>query len=150
MPKPAIRHKTFRYNTGVRWTGDRNGVLSSTGKPGILVSSPPEFKGTSGRWTPEDFLVAAVELCAMTTFMAFSQKKGIEIRSYASSAEGIMEFSDGGYRLMKIRLLPVIEAAAPATAAEVERILADAHRSCIITNSIVGDVVLDPVITVTL
>ena len=67
---PRARHKSFTYRTDLAWTSGRSGLLSAEGKPDLQVSSPPEFKGEPGRWTPEDLFVSAVNVCTMTTFAA--------------------------------------------------------------------------------
>ena len=66
-------NKTFRYETGLVWQWGRRAVVSAAGKPSIEVSSPPEFKGDPGMWTPEDLLVAAVNACVLQTFLAYAK-----------------------------------------------------------------------------
>lgn len=73
--EPKKTFKIFHYNTQLRWSGERRGDLSSEGKPGLEIAAPPEFKGHPGLWTPEDLFVAAVEICTMTTFLAFASHK---------------------------------------------------------------------------
>ncbi len=142
--EPAARYKTFRYRTRIEWHGGRAGDLASEGKPVFRVASPPEFKGEAGVWTPEDLLVAAVNACMMTTFAAFSQRLGLPIRSYACDAEGVLEFAEGSYRFTGVTLRPKIVVSDPSALKQVEKALADAHGSCIISNSIRAKVVLEP------
>jgi peroxiredoxin-like protein len=142
--EPAARYKTFRYRTAMEWRGGRAGDVASEGKPTFRVASPPEFKGEAGVWTPEDLLVAAVNACTMTTFAAFSQRLGLPVRSYACDAEGVLEFTEGSYRFTGVTLRPRIVVSDPAALKQVEKALADAHRSCIISNSILAKVVLEP------
>lgn len=144
--QPKSKHKTFAYTTGVRWTGDRNGLLTSEGKPDIAVSSPPEFKGLAGQWTPEDLLVASVEICTMTTFIAFSLHKKLPLVSYASAATGSMEFSDGRYRFTSVTLRPTIVVGTGEALALAASVLEEAHQSCFIANSICGRVIIEPTI----
>jgi organic hydroperoxide reductase OsmC/OhrA len=140
---PKIRHKTFLYRTSVTWLGDRAGLNGSEGKDSFRVASPPEFKGEPGVWTPEDLFVAAVNTCTMTTFAAFAAKREVPIVSYESEAEGTLAFADGSYRFTKVVVRPRIVAAAPATRELVEAIVHDAHRGCLISNSISGEVVVE-------
>ncbi|HXG01078.1 MAG TPA: OsmC family protein [Bacteroidota bacterium] len=145
--QPNVRYKSFRYQTGLRWLGNKAGELSSADKPSFRVASPPEFKGEAGVWTPEDLFVAAVDICTMTTFMAFAQRLQLPIVSYSSSAEGILEFVDGGYRFTKVVLRPRIVVSTPEAIEQVRRTLHDAHESCLIANSIRADVVVEPTVT---
>lgn len=145
---PRVRRKTFHYVTSVFWLGNRAGLNRSEGKQAFRVASPPEFKGEPGVWTPEDLFVAAVNTCTMTTFAAFSSKKEVPILVYESTAEGTLEFADGGYRFTKIVVRPRIVASPPATREMIEAILHDAHKGCLISNSIKADVVIEAEISI--
>jgi len=93
---PRIRPKSFTYHTNVGEVQGRTATLSSEGKPPLWVSSPPEFKGEAGHWTPEDFFVASIEVCLMLTFAGLSEKRGLKFASYESSAEGLLGVIAGG------------------------------------------------------
>jgi organic hydroperoxide reductase OsmC/OhrA len=147
-PKPAMKHKTFSYHTALSWTDKRKGILSSAAKPSIVVSSPPEFKGEPGMWTPEDLFVAAVESCTMTTFLAFARKLELDVVSYESRSEGVLEFVDGGYRFTKVILRPIVRVRSIDARDRVVQSLHDAHHSCLIANSIRSEVTLEPVVEI--
>jgi len=147
-PVPKLKHKSFSYKTELTWEDKKRGVLTSHDKPIVVVSSPPEFKGEPGMWTPEDLLVAAVESCTMTTFMAFAQRLQLGIFSYDSHAEGILEFADGGYRFTKIILRPTVRVESADVVEQVRQTLRDAHKNCLISNSIRAEVILEPSIEV--
>jgi len=146
---PRVRHKTFHYATSVFWLGNRAGLNRADGKQAFRVASPPEFKGEPGVWTPEDLFVAAVNTCTMTTFIAFATKREVPLVVYESAAEGTLEFADGGYRFTKIVVRPRVVAAAPATRELIETILHDAHKGCLISNSITAEVVIEAEIEIT-
>ncbi len=76
--KVKIKSKQFVYETRLKWKGSREGLLTSEGKPSIEISTPPEFKGQPGVWTPETLLVASVHTCVMTTFLYYAEKKRFE------------------------------------------------------------------------
>jgi organic hydroperoxide reductase OsmC/OhrA len=146
--EPIKKFKSFTYHTGVEWKSDRQGFLRSEGKPQIDVSSPPEFKGIPGVWTPEDMLVASVEMCQMTTFLAFGLRKGIPLKFYKSSAEGLLENVDGKYRFTKIIIKPIIVVETSWTKEQVKEIVHVAHDNCLIGNSISAEVIVEPTIIV--
>ncbi|KAB2878234.1 OsmC family peroxiredoxin [bacterium] len=137
------KYKTFTYHTNLRWLENRAGLLNSEGKPDFRIASPPEFKGETGVWTPEDLFVAAVETCTMTTFLAFAQRLQIPLVSYKSSAEGFLEFADGGYRFTKIILRPNIVVENESSVSQARKTIEDAHHSCLIANSIKSEVVIE-------
>ena len=142
--RPKMKYKTFTYHTQLGWVGDRAGTLRSDGKPEFRVASPPEFKGEEGVWTPEDLFVAAVDSCTMTTFMAFAQRQELPIVSYTSETEGVLEFVDGGYEFTKVTLRPKILVATDEAVEQAEKTLHDAHKKCLVANSVRSTVVVEP------
>jgi hypothetical protein len=71
------------------------GTLSASGKPNIVVGSPPEFKGEPDIWAPEELLVGSVNTCMMLTFLSLAQAKGLTPVEYESAAEGLLEIIEG-------------------------------------------------------
>ena len=141
---PRVHHKTFAYQTSLEWIGARAGVAASPDKVPVRVSAPPEFKGEAGVWTPEDLFLAAAETCLMTTFLALTGRAAIRVSSYTSQADGTLEFIDGGYRMTRIVLRPVIAVADADEIPRAQEALARAHETCIISNSMRTDVAVEP------
>ena len=149
MPSPEqskVRHKSFTYTTGLTWTEGRIGTMTSHGKPAIRISSPQEFKGSAGYWTPEDMFVAAVEMCQMLTFIGIAQKQSVPFVAYHSSAKGTLEFIDGQYRFTHVVITPTVVIEDPTTEAAVRAVLREAHKRCLIANSITAVVEVNPTI----
>jgi len=147
--QPKVKHKSFTYHTGLKWEkGTRAGMLSSDGKPAFRVASPPEFKGEEGVWSPEDLLVAAVEACTLTTFVAFALRLNLPVVSYRSSAEGLLEFQEGNYRFTRIFLRPEIVVETAGAVDQTTKTIHDAHEKCLIANSIRAEIIVEPIIKV--
>ena len=128
--------KSFRYHTLGVWKQGRRIKVSVEGKPELEISSPPEFKGERGIWTPEDLFVTALNGCIMETFLAFAEQKGLELAAYESSAEALLDFKDGKYRFTEITVRPQV---AVKTQEDIERarpIMGNAHANCFVSNSI--------------
>ena len=93
------REMEMDYNYRVRgsWEVRRNGVVSAEGitEPNITFSAPVEFKGESGHWTPEHFLVVAVVSCFIVTFSAMAESSRLNFLSLDVSAEGQLRKVDG-------------------------------------------------------
>lgn len=142
--KPKRRYKSFTYHTGLNWVENRAAMLSSEEKPTFRVASPPEFKGEAGVWTPEDLFVAAVDSCTFTTFMAFALHRKLPLVSYESRAEGLLEFAEGQYQFTRVELRPKIQVAFPEAIETAREILEDAHKGCLVANSIKTKVVIVP------
>lgn len=146
--EPKKSYKVFRYQTDTFWKSGRRAVISAPGKPDVEVSSPPEFKGEAGFWTPEELFVSSVNLCTLLTFAAFAQNKGLEFVSYESAAEGVLENVEGKYRFTEIILHPHIVIKLEADIERVRKILDDAHKACLVSNSITSAVKIFPDIRV--
>ncbi|HEX7573281.1 MAG TPA: OsmC family protein [Bacteroidota bacterium] len=142
LTKP--KHKVYTYKTSTSWTEGKSGTLSAEGKPMLKITSPPEFRGEPGMWTPEDMFVGAVEVCHMATFLAFAARKQIPITSYKSHANGVLEFVDGDYRFTRIVIFPTIVVASSTSETDVHSTLREAQRHCLVTNSIASIVEVNP------
>lgn len=138
------KHRAFTYKTATEWTDGTSGTLSAEGRPSLRISSPPEFRGEAGMWTPEDMFVASVEICHMSTFLSFARRKDLQILSYKSHANGILEYIDGDYRFTRIVIFPTIVVASATPEAEVHATLRDTQKHCLVANSIASIVEVNP------
>ncbi len=145
---PIIKRKSFTYETELQWLENRACRLESGNKESLRVTSPPEFQGEEGEWTPEDLFVGAINACTMSTFLAYANKKQLDVLSYKSKAEGILEFSDGHYRFTQVKLQPFILVESDEAAAMTEQLIHQAHDNCFVSNSITTKVILEPEIKV--
>jgi organic hydroperoxide reductase OsmC/OhrA len=143
---PKVKYKSFTYRTQLKRIENRTGTLDSEGKPSIRFSSPPEFKGEAGVWTPEDLFVSAIDACTMTTFVALAEREKIPIVSYQSTAEGLLEFVDGRYRITRVIVRPDVVVGSSDAVSPTRDLFKKAHEHCIVTNSIHTAVVVEPVI----
>jgi peroxiredoxin-like protein len=131
-----VRGKVYTYRTAVKWSGQKTGVASSPGKPDLQVATPPEFKGHEGIWSPEDLFVASVNVCVMTTFLAFAERAGLSFTGYESEAEGRLELVDGKFQVTSVTLRPKVTLKTGEDAGKAKEILAKAEAHCLISNSI--------------
>jgi len=61
------------------WNSQRKGVVSADKiEPKIAFSASPEFRGESGLWTPEHFLLAAVASCFVVTIYATAERSQMD------------------------------------------------------------------------
>jgi len=142
--EPKKAYKSFGYQTSVVWKTGRKGTARAEGKPDLDVSSPPDFKGDAGFWTPEDMFVSALNTCIMETFLAFAERKGLEVAGYESSAEALLEFKDGKYRFTEATVKPQVALKSPADVDRAREILETAHANCFVSNSITAAVTINP------
>lgn len=133
------------YNLSLEWTGDRKGILSSPEFPSTVeVVTPPEFdKGIAGYWSPEHLFTASVLSCFMTTFLAIAEYSKLEFVKFECKAVGILESVEGKFLMTEIILKPVVYIKNQEEIEKTERILHKSEKACLISNSIITNVVLD-------
>lgn len=140
----------YYYTTEVEWTGERHGDLSAPVLPGLKIDAPPEFKGHEGVWTPEHLLVASVNSCFMTTFLAIAENSKLEFVSFSAGAKGKLEkVADQGFVMTEITLCPKLVLKSARDAERASRILGKAEKNCLISNSIKAKTKLEPQIEFT-
>lgn len=143
-----VRSKVYTYHTTLKWNEQRKGTMSCAGKPDVQVATPPEFKGHEGIWSPEDLFVSSVEICTMTTFLAFAERAGLSFDSYDSEAEGRLEMVDGKLQFTTITVRPRITVRSESDQVKAKEIIEKAETMCLIANSIKAKVSVEPAISV--
>lgn len=141
-----VRSKIYTYRTGLKWTERKIGMLSSSGKPDLQVATPPEFKGHEGIWSPEDLFVASVNVCVMSTFLAFAERAGLAFTSYESDAEGRVELVDGKLQVTSVTLSPRVTVKSSGDVDKAKELLTKAESNCLISNSVKTHVTLHPTV----
>ena len=139
------------YPLTVGWTGNtldgtynRNATATNPGKPGLAVSSAPEFAGDPTRWNPEDLLGTALATCHMLTFLALCAKAKVQVLDYEDHAEAILDTVDKVTRITQVHLRPVIRVPRGTSMAKVVDLFEKAHKYCFVANSITCEAVMAP------
>jgi organic hydroperoxide reductase OsmC/OhrA len=140
--------KTHAYPVTVRWTAtngegtksyrsySRAHSIGGDGKPEILASSDPAFRGDASRYNPEELLVASLSSCHMLWYLHLCSVNTITVVEYRDDASGTMEETeDGSARFTRVTLRPAVTITSgdPAQALELHH---EAHRLCFIARSI--------------
>ena len=141
----------YHYEVKVNWDEDRKGSMSSPVlNTKIEVATPPEFpKGMPGIWSPEHLLVAAVNSCLMTTFLAIAENFKFDFIDFESNADGTLEKVDGKFMMSEVVLSPVLTIAPDADKEKALRILEKSEAACLISNSVKAKIVFKPQIKIT-
>jgi peroxiredoxin-like protein len=126
------------YRVKGSWQGGRNGLVSAEGivEPTITFSAPVEFKGESGCWTPEHFLVAAVVSCFVVTFSAMAESSKLDFLSLEVSAEGKLRKVDGKLGFAAVVMRPTLVIGANEDHERGNRLLEKAEQGCLIARSL--------------
>ncbi len=109
------------YNIELEWTGNRgtgtdayraysrDHIVSVEGKPPILGSSDPAFRGDAARYNPEDMFLASIASCHMLWFLHLASAAGIVVTAYRDSASGVMKTNpDGSGEFTSVTLSPSV------------------------------------------
>lgn len=136
----------FQYEVKVNWESDRKGILSSPVLDEIIeVATPPEFtKGMVGIWSPEHLLVASVNSCLMTTFLAIAENFKFDFIHFECNATGTLEKIEGKFMMTEIIVSPVITITPEADKEKALRILHKSEAACLIANSIKSKIIFKP------
>ena len=138
------------YQVQLNWTEGRKGYIQSDVlHKKIDVATPPEFpKGIEGIWSPEHLLVAAVNSCFMTTFLAVSENSKLDFSAFECNAVGTLEKVDGKFLISEITLTPHLTLAHDDKKEKALRVIEMSEKACLISNSIRSKVVLEPEIII--
>lgn len=134
------------YEVNLHWESDRKGLITSPAlHSDITVATPPEFpKGMPGIWSPEHLLVAAVNSCLMTTFLAIAENSKFEFISFTCNASGKLEKVDGRYMISEITLSPELTVKNNDDKEKAMKILEKSEKACLISNSIKSKIIFEP------
>lgn len=145
--------------TGARGTGTtgytaygRDHEVAFEGKPSILGSADPAFRGDPARHTPEELLVAALAQCHMLWFLHLASAAGVVVVGYTDSAQGRMRVEAAGHgQFTEVVLRPCVTLARaehadgrPVTDEDLAALHARAREHCFIARSVNFPVRHDP------
>lgn len=140
--------RDHHYSAHLVWTGAARGptsdytsysrdyVVRIAGKPDLVGSSDPLFRGDPARHNPEDWLVAALSACHMLTYLALCARTRIQVLAYEDEASGTMAIEGGGGHFTEVVLRPKVTLVAGSDAKAAEALHEEAHRHCFIAASV--------------
>lgn len=152
MPKEHL------YRVSNVWTGASQGTTSSyqsysreytatiEGKPPLVGSADPTFRGDRNLYNPEDLLVIALSACHMLSYLAICARSRIRVIYYSDEAVGRMAYRDGKMKFTEVLLHPQVII---QTGDDLQRAIAfhhQAHEECFIANSVAFPVLNEPIV----
>ncbi|MDD5454145.1 MAG: OsmC family protein [Candidatus Ratteibacteria bacterium] len=140
--------KKFIFKTTLIWAEDKRGRLSCPNKPQIEISTPPEFKGHGGHWSPEELFLCSINSCIMTTFIYFAEKLSLVFLSYKSEIEGEVTFEDGKLLFPSVTVRPVIEIKNGTDKEKAKQAIEKSEEYCLISSSVKSKIIVLPKIEV--
>ena len=148
------------FTGNVTWTGagsegtssytsyERDHEIVVDGKPVLLGSSDPAFRGKADRYNPEELFVAALSQCHMLWALHMAARAGVVVIGYEDRATGTMRVeSAGAGQFIEVTLHPRLTVLGDVTESVIDQIHADAHAHCFIARSVNFPVRLAPLAT---
>lgn len=114
-------------------------ILRSDDLSPLPTTTPPEFDGPGGWWSPETLLVAAVVDCYALTFRGISKKMRVPWTALEVECEGTLERPDGVTRFTRFDLYVHLALAPDADEAQARRALERSEETCLITRSMTAE-----------
>jgi organic hydroperoxide reductase OsmC/OhrA len=147
------------YGVRVEWTGNtgsgtsgyrdyrRDNLVTADAHPPIDGSADVPFRGTPGRWNPEQLLLAALSQCHMLSYFHVAVRHGIVVTGYIDDAVGQMRQEGDGGHFTSVTLRPAVTISAgdPETARAIH---SEAGALCFIASSVNFPVSHEPTIRV--
>lgn len=152
--------KTHTFTCTMTWTGNtgqgtsaytaytRSHVYSAPGKPDLPGSSDPAFRGDTGRYNPEELLVASLSGCHMLWYLHLCAEAGVVVTAYVDEPVGSMADAAKGRGFNQVILRPHVSLAKGSNVEKAQALHAAAHAKCNIANSVNFPVTCEPEITV--
>ncbi len=147
--------RMHRYESHLVWEGSTGAgyahysrahrVVTPPSRTELLLSADPAFRGDPALPNPELLLLAAASSCQLLSFLALAARAGLDVLAYDDEAEAFMP-EDEPVRIRQIVLRPQILVAAGTDLDELRSLVAQAHDTCYVANTLNAEVVLEPVI----
>ncbi len=138
-----MEHK-FIFSNTLKWNSEYRASMFFGDKASFEFATPPEFHGPEGFISPEELFVASAHACCLTTFIAMAKKADINLMSYESSAEGILEKVDGQLMFTTIAVRSRIKT--DSDKEKVKKIVKQVEQSALVINSMKTNVTIEAII----
>jgi formylmethanofuran dehydrogenase subunit E len=128
--------RVYEYRTETEWKDGKEGVLKAAQKHDVRIGCPPEFGGKPVYWSPEDLLVASVEICIMTTFLDLLGKTKCTISSFKSETVGRAQLVDRKFKFKTIEVKPVVIIYDSNEKDKIGKLLYKSAERCMVSNTL--------------
>ena len=136
------------YRTKAVWKGEHWGHLSCSNGAELDFSAPPALHGHEGVITPEDAVVGALNMCFQLMFLWAAERFELGLVSYECEAEGFVEeFIDQTSVFQRFVLRPRITVKG-SSERRVQQALKSAYKYSLVAQSLKGEVLVEPQISV--
>lgn len=113
--------KEHTYQIGLLWTGNKGSgtetytsyerahTLHAEGKPDLLGSADPLFRGDRAKWNPEELLLASLSSCHMLWYLHLCANHKIMVQTYEDTPQAQMRIEkNGAGQFINAELKPLV------------------------------------------
>jgi organic hydroperoxide reductase OsmC/OhrA len=146
MAELRLMTDQHRYHLDLQWRGDhtrtydtytREHHIRIAGKPDLIATADPMFRGDATLHNPEDLLLAALSGCHLLTYLALCARARINVTSYRDQASGTMLLTkDGGGHFTEVVLRPEVVVADGSMMEKAHFFHGEVHKYCFIARSV--------------
>jgi organic hydroperoxide reductase OsmC/OhrA len=161
MTETTGRKNAHDYKARLVWEGNlgdgtttytgygRKYRLKIDGKPDLVGSADPIFRGDANVYNPEDLFVAALSSCHLLSYLALCARSKINVVAYEDDASGtVLMRPDGGGRFESVTLRPSVTIAPGSDEKRALELHETAHDLCFIAASVSIPVLQEPKIKI--
>ena len=131
------RQKSYLFKNTVFKEGDESAKTVFSGPGELEVGPAPEFEGNPETLNPEEMFVATINNCLMTTFFYFVRKLNVEISSYYSEAQALLEKQKDGFRFTDVEVRAEVTLKQEELAEKVSELGDLVEKYCLVSRSVV-------------
>lgn len=122
--------------TELRHEGEKTVSLFES-RPPIDIAGLSKMSETSTTWSPPHLFVASVEACFLLTAFSIAEKMRIKIKSYSSTAEGVISSGDGNHHeISEITIRPVFHLEDEKDIPRLKTLAQKAEQYCLVGRSV--------------
>jgi organic hydroperoxide reductase OsmC/OhrA len=161
MAETTGGRKAHDYKAHLVWDGNlgtgttsyqgygRKYRLQIDGKPDIVGSADPMFRGDANAYNPEDLFIAALSSCHLLSYLALCARSKINVVAYEDNAIGTLLLTpNGGGIFESVTLRPVVTLAPGSDEKKAAELHEQAHDLCFIAASVKIPLLYEPRIRV--
>lgn len=136
------------YTVSAHYKSAGEMLVEGRDTPAIHCAAPPEFGGSGGEWSPETLLAAAVAGCFTLTFESLARASGLIWKTLDCEVDGELNKVERVLRFTKFDLQAELQISSQGDAETAMKLMQDAERACLISNSLAAPFHLHPTVRV--
>lgn len=136
------------YTIGGKCQPDSHATIFGEGIPEMESAPPKQFGGPGDKWSPEDFLVAAVADCFIFSFKAIAAASKFQWTNLDVTVDGILDRVERQNCFTEMTVNATLTIPTESDLEKAKAHLEKAEHICLITNSLKSEVHLNATVKV--